>query len=134
MMESQMQVKLDVFEGPLDLLLHLIRQHEVNIWDIPIALIAEEYMATLDLMKTLNLDLAGEFLDRLFLLGGADFQRRQPVGRHDHSKPRYVARLPGRVSILANVKVPGTFEIDKRAGICREWTALRPIGTGGVSC
>lgn len=63
MMESPIQVKLDVFEGPLDLLLHLIRQHEVNIWDIPIALIAEEYMATLDLMKTLNLDLAGEFLE-----------------------------------------------------------------------
>ena len=63
MMESPMQVKLDVFEGPLDLLLHLIREHEVNIWDIPIALIAEEYMATLDLMKTLNLDLAGEFLE-----------------------------------------------------------------------
>ncbi|MGH9390295.1 MAG: segregation and condensation protein A [Vicinamibacteria bacterium] len=63
MMESPMQVKLDVFEGPLDLLLHLIREHELNIWDIPIALIAEEYMATLDLMKTLNLDLAGEFLE-----------------------------------------------------------------------
>ena len=63
MMESPLQVKLDVFEGPLDLLLHLIREHEIPIWDIPIALIAEEYMATLDLMKTLNLDVAGEFLE-----------------------------------------------------------------------
>ncbi len=56
------QVKLDVFEGPLDLLLHLIRENEVDIYDIPIALITEQYMATLDLMKTLNLDTAGEFL------------------------------------------------------------------------
>jgi segregation and condensation protein A len=56
-------VKLDVFEGPLDLLLHLIREHELDIWDIPIALIAEEYIAALDLMKTLNLNVAGEFLD-----------------------------------------------------------------------
>jgi len=63
MIESSLQVKLDVFEGPLDLLLHLIREHEIPIWDIPIALIAEEYMATLDLMKTLNLDVAGEFLE-----------------------------------------------------------------------
>ena len=63
MMPSPLQVKLDVFEGPLDLLLHLIREHEINIYDIPIALIAEEYMDTLDLMKTLNLDVAGEFLE-----------------------------------------------------------------------
>jgi segregation and condensation protein A len=56
------QVKLDVFEGPLDLLLHLIRKNEVDIYNIPIALITEQYLATLDLMKTLNLDVAGEFL------------------------------------------------------------------------
>jgi segregation and condensation protein A len=61
-MEIPYRVKLDVFEGPLDLLLHLIRENEVDIYDIPIALIAEQYMATLDLMKTLNLDMAGEFL------------------------------------------------------------------------
>jgi segregation and condensation protein A len=62
-MESAWQVKLDVFEGPLDLLLHLIREHEIDIYDIPIALITEEYIAALDLMKTLNLNVAGEFLD-----------------------------------------------------------------------
>jgi segregation and condensation protein A len=56
------QVKLDVFEGPLDLLLHLIRKNEVDIYNIPIALITEQYLATLDLMKTLNLDVAGEFI------------------------------------------------------------------------
>jgi segregation and condensation protein A len=56
------QVKLDVFEGPLDLLLHLIRKNEVDIYNIPIALVTEQYLSTLDLMKTLNLDVAGEFL------------------------------------------------------------------------
>ena len=61
-MEIPYQVKLDVFEGPLDLLLHLIRENEIDIYDIPIALITEQYIATLDLMKALNLDLAGEFL------------------------------------------------------------------------
>jgi segregation and condensation protein A len=56
------QVKLASFEGPLDLLLHLIRKHEVNIYDIPIALITEQYLGYLELMQEMNLDVAGEFL------------------------------------------------------------------------
>jgi segregation and condensation protein A len=55
-------VKLDVFEGPLDLLLHLIRKNEVNIYDIPIALITAQYLETIELMQELNLDVAGEFI------------------------------------------------------------------------
>jgi segregation and condensation protein A len=55
-------VRLDNFEGPLDLLLHLIRKHEVNIYDIPIALITQQYLDTIALMQELNLDVAGEFL------------------------------------------------------------------------
>ena|SRR5437660_1365337 len=55
-------VKLDQFEGPLDLLLHLIKKSEVNIYDIPIALITARYLETLELMQELNLDVAGEFL------------------------------------------------------------------------
>ena len=56
------KVKLDIFEGPLDLLLYLIRKNEVDIYDIPIALITEQYLDYLDLMTVLNLDVAGEFL------------------------------------------------------------------------
>ena len=56
------QVKLDSFEGPLELLLHLIRKHEVNIYDIPIALITEQYLGYLEIMQEMNLDVAGEFL------------------------------------------------------------------------
>src|SRR5947209_13710423 len=55
-------VKLDRFEGPLDLLLHLIKKSEVSIYDIPIALITQQYLATIELMQELNLDVAGEFL------------------------------------------------------------------------
>ena len=55
-------VQLEIFEGPLDLLLHLIKKNEVSITDIPIAVITEQYLATLDVMQTLNLDVAGEFL------------------------------------------------------------------------
>jgi segregation and condensation protein A len=55
-------VKLDTFEGPLDLLLHLIRKHEVDIYDIPIALVTEQYLRYIKLIQELNLDVAGEFL------------------------------------------------------------------------
>src|SRR5581483_9607430 len=55
-------VKLENFEGPLDLLLHLIRKNEVDITDIPIALITQQYLDTLSLMQELNLDVAGEFV------------------------------------------------------------------------
>ena len=55
-------VRLQNFEGPLDLLLHLIKKHEVDIYDIPIALITTQYIEYIDLMQELNLDVAGEFL------------------------------------------------------------------------
>jgi segregation and condensation protein A len=55
-------VRLGNFEGPLDLLLHLIRQHEMDIYDIPIATITQQYLEYLDLLTEMNLDLAGEFL------------------------------------------------------------------------
>lgn len=55
-------VELDVFEGPLDLLLHLVKKHELDILDIPISFVTEKYLQYLDLMKSLNLDVAGEYL------------------------------------------------------------------------
>jgi segregation and condensation protein A len=55
-------VKLSAFEGPLDLLLHLIRKNELNIHDIPIALITAQYLEAIALLQELDLDVAGEFL------------------------------------------------------------------------
>ena len=56
------RVKLDVFEGPLDLLLHLVKKNEVELPDIPIAVITDQYLAYLDLLQQLDLDIAGEYL------------------------------------------------------------------------
>ncbi|MDD3905454.1 MAG: segregation/condensation protein A [Candidatus Omnitrophica bacterium] len=56
------KVKLDVFEGPLDLLLYLIQKEEVDIYDIPIAKVTDQYLEYLELMKLLDLTIAGEFL------------------------------------------------------------------------
>jgi segregation and condensation protein A len=55
-------VKLDAFEGPLDLLIHLIKKNEVNIYDIPIALVTAQYLEYIDVLSELDLDVAGEFL------------------------------------------------------------------------
>ena len=55
-------VRLDNFEGPLDLLIHLIKKNQVSVYDIPIVLITQQYLEYLDLMKELDLDMAGEFL------------------------------------------------------------------------
>ena len=59
---SAYTVRLEMFEGPLDLLLHLIHKNELDIINIPIALITEQYLEYLKLMKILNLDVAGEYL------------------------------------------------------------------------
>ncbi len=60
--QSEYRVKLEIFEGPLDLLLHLIRKNEVDIFDIPIAMITDQYLQYLDMMKALNINVAGDFL------------------------------------------------------------------------
>ncbi len=63
MFEEPYKVLLDeVFEGPMDLLVHLIKKNEVDIYDIPIALITDQYLGCLSLMKALNIDLAGDFI------------------------------------------------------------------------
>ena len=56
------QVRIENFEGPLDLLLHLIKKNEINIYDIPIAMIAQQYLEYLEAMEELNLNVAGDFL------------------------------------------------------------------------
>ncbi len=61
-MDDIYNIKLPVFEGPLDLLLHLIRENKVDIYDIPISLITRQYLEYIGLMKELNLEIAGEFL------------------------------------------------------------------------
>jgi segregation and condensation protein A len=59
---SEYKIKLEAFEGPLDLLLYLIKKEEIDIYDIPIAKITEQYLEYIRLMHQLDIDLAGEFL------------------------------------------------------------------------
>ena len=59
---EEYHVALPEFEGPLDLLLHLVKRHELDIFDIPISFVTSKYLEYLDMMKALNLDVAGEYL------------------------------------------------------------------------
>ena len=56
------RLNLDVFEGPFDLLLYLIRKNEIDVYDIPIASILEEFLSYVDMIKELDLDVAGDFI------------------------------------------------------------------------
>src|SRR5438093_3370665 len=60
--ENDYKVKLEVFEGPLDLLLYLIKKDEIDIYDIPIERITKQYLEYMDLFKILDLDVAGDFV------------------------------------------------------------------------
>jgi segregation and condensation protein A len=59
--QSGYTIKLPIFEGPLDLLLHLIREHKLDIYDIPIAEVTDQYLRYISLMESLDLNVAGEF-------------------------------------------------------------------------
>ena len=98
-------VKLPVFEGPLDLLLHLIRQNEVEITDIPIAEIAPSTSSTCELMRELNLDVAGEYLVMAATLAldqvaHAAADRGRGGGGRGHRPARRAGRAAARVPAL----------------------------------
>jgi len=62
------RVKLDIFEGPFDLLLFLIRKEEVDIYDIPIARITEQFLAYMEALELLDLNVAGDFIEMVAIL------------------------------------------------------------------
>jgi segregation and condensation protein A len=76
-------VKLPVFEGPLDLLLHLIRSNEVDISEIPIALISDQYLEYLDLMRMLDIDVAADYLVMAATLAYIKSRMLLPVDPYD---------------------------------------------------
>ena len=83
---DEYRVNLPVFDGPLDLLLHLIRKHELDIFDIPIAMITTKYLEYLNLMQVLNLDVAGEFLVMAATLAKIKSKMLLPAGESDEDE------------------------------------------------
>ncbi len=71
------RVNLDIFAGPLDLLLYLVRKEEVDIYDIPIARITDQYVRYIEMLKVLDMDLAGSFL----VMAATALARLAPLAR-----------------------------------------------------
>ena len=86
------RVKLDIFEGPFDLLLYLIRKHEIDIYDIPIHIITRQFLEYIELMKMLDLEIAGEFIEMVAILMNVKARMLLPrpagVSDEDYEDPR----------------------------------------------
>jgi segregation and condensation protein A len=85
-LQGVLKVRLAVFEGPLDLLLHLIRSQRIDIYDIPIAEITAQYLEYLDVMRDLNLDVASEFLVMAATLAHIKSRMLLPVHEKDEEE------------------------------------------------
>ena len=108
MESASYQVALDVFEGPLDLLLHLVKKHELSILDIPIAFVTEKYLDYLDVMTSLDIDVAGEYLLMAATLCHIKSRELLPSPEVDDEDPAAEAAAEG-------VEV----EVDPRADLIR---------------
>jgi len=98
MPEKLYQVQLeDVFEGPMDLLVHLIKKNELDIYDIPVALITEQYLQYVDWMKAMNVDFAGDFIVMASTLAQIKSRMLLPVhegGEEEEEDPRLELTRP----------------------------------------
>ncbi|MDR1397070.1 MAG: segregation/condensation protein A [Desulfarculales bacterium] len=131
-------VKLEIFEGPLDLLLHLIRKNEVDIYDIPIALITGQYLEYLEFMKEINIALAGEFMVMAATLIQIKSKMMLPLpeaeGEEESDDPRLflLARLKEHARMKNAVDYLETRPRLGRDLFAREGAALDPgKGDGG---
>ena len=93
-MTENYEVKLEIFEGPLDLLIHLINKNEVDIFDIPIATITDQYLEYLDMMKALNIDVAGDFLVMASTLVHIKSKMLLPAKEDEEEDPRIEITRP----------------------------------------
>ena len=89
MQEDIYKVQIDdIFEGPMDLLVHLIKKHEVDIYDIPIALITKQYLEYIEWMKIMNIDIAGDFIVMASTLTKVKSRMLLPSHDEDDEDPR----------------------------------------------
>ncbi len=113
--------RVEGFEGPLDLLLHLIQKNELEIFDIPIALVTQQYLEYLQLMKVLNLDIAGEYLlmasTLLHIKSKMLLPKSSDVEADDEEDPR--AELVRRLLEYQKYK-HAAYELDKRPLLDRD--------------
>ena len=112
---EELSFRLEVFEGPLDLLLSLISKNKVSIYDIPILLIFDQYMEYIERMREMNMDIAGEFLDmasRLMLIKSKMLLPKSEAEKAEDPRRDLVdALLEYRKAKLEAVKLREMFDI-----------------------
>jgi segregation and condensation protein A len=122
-------VKLDSFVGPLDLLIHLIKQNEVNIYDIPIALITRQYLEYVEMIKELDLDTVGEFLVMAATL--IHIKSKMLLPRHDPAQDDQPEEDPRDALVrrlLEHQKFKAAAELLHERAVLRGAQWIRPDG------
>ncbi len=124
MQENDYKIKLDIFEGPMDLLIHLIRKAEVDIYDIPIALITDQFLAYIDWMKSMNIDFAGDFLLMAATLMHIKSKMLLPVheGDEEEEDPRMEIARP----LLEYLQIKSAADLLMERPLLGENTFTRP--------
>ena len=124
--EDIYKVKVEnIFEGPMDLLIHLIRKNEVDIYDIPIALITDQYLEYLEWMKAMNVDLAGDFLVMAATLAHIKSRMLLPSsGDDDEEDPRMEIARP----LLEYLEIKSAAEELAKRQLLGEYTFTRKPG------
>ena len=119
----EFKIALDVFAGPMDLLLYLVKRHEVDITRVPIAKIAEEFVAYLDVLEELAIDQVGEFVEMASLL--LEIKARELVPRPEETEPPLETAREELVSRLLEYKQyrDAAVVLEDRA---REWELRFP--------
>jgi segregation and condensation protein A len=116
-------VALEAFQGPLDLLIHLIKKNEVNIYDIPIALITKQYLEYIELMTELDLDVAGEFLvmaaTLIHIKSRMLLPRPDPAQEDDEDDPRKA--LVDRLLEYQKFKIAGNLLHERETLRSAQW-------------
>jgi len=124
--DTDYRVRLPVFEGPLDLLLHLIRRDQVNVYDIPVAQICHSYLEYLNLMATPDVDLAGEFF---VMAATLLYLKSQVLLPKEEQTPEDDPRLPLVAQLLEYEKFKkASIQIDEMEWLERE-LYVRPPGS-----
>ena len=126
MTDEPYSVKIDdVFEGPMDLLIHLIKKNEVDIYNIPIARITEQYLEYIEWMKFLNIDFAGDFLVMASTL--AHIKSRMLLPLHGNEEEDEDPRLEIARPILEYLQIKSAADELSKRNLLGEHTFIRQI-------
>ncbi len=132
-MRETYQVKLEnIFEGPMDLLVHLIKKNEVDIYDIPIALITDQYLQYLEWMKMMNIDFAGEFLVMAATL--AQIKSRMLLPTHGHEDDEEDPRMEIARPLIEYIQMKTAAEVLARRNLLGDKTFTRAVTGSADVC